>query len=73
MTINEFIEKFIDAVELETSDEICAETKFRDLDEWNSLGALSVISMFEDELNKELCVSDFKKAQTIQDLFDLAQ
>ena len=72
MTINEFIEKLAEAIEIEDLSNISSETKFRELDEWSSLAALSVISMFEDELEKELPIPAFKKAQTIKDLFELA-
>ncbi len=73
MSINEFIEKFAEAVEIEDASGITGTTKFRELEDWNSLAALSVISMFEDELNKDLSVSDFKKAQTIEDLYNLSK
>lgn len=73
MTINDFIEKFAEAMEIEDASALAGPMKFRELEEWNSLAALSVISMFEDELDKELAVADFKKAQTIEDLFKLAQ
>lgn len=72
MTINDFIEKFAEAVEIEDASALEGATEFRELDEWNSLAALSVISMFEDELDKELPVAAFKQAKTIQELFDLA-
>lgn len=73
MTLNEFIEKFVEAAELEDASNLTGNTIFRELDEWNSLAALSVISMFEDELEKEISVDAFKKAVTIQDLYELAK
>lgn len=73
MTIQEFIDKFAEAAEIEEVAGINGATKFRELEEWNSLAALSVISMFEEELDKDLAVADFKKAQTIEDLYNLAQ
>lgn len=73
MTINEFIEKFAEAVEIDDASALSGATEFRELDEWNSLAALSVISLFEDDLDKELQVVEFKKAKTIEDLFKLAQ
>lgn len=72
MTINDFISKFAEAVEIDDASVIDATTNFRDLEDWNSLAALSVISMFEEELDKDLAVADFKQAKTIQDLYDLA-
>ncbi|MDE6005936.1 MAG: acyl carrier protein [Muribaculaceae bacterium] len=73
MTIKDFIEKFAEAAEIEDAAALTGATEFRELDEWNSLAALSVISMFEEELDKELPVTEFKKARTIDDLFALAQ
>ena len=72
MTFKDFIEKFADAVEIEDISILDGSTRFRDLNDWNSLAALSVISMFDEELDKELTVTDFKKAQTLEDLFILA-
>ena len=73
MDIKDFIEKFAEAVEVEDASTLSGETLFRDLDDWSSLAALSVISMFDEELDKNLAVADFKKAQTIEDLYKLAQ
>lgn len=73
MDIQDFIEKFAEAVEIEDISALSETTDFRSLDEWNSLAGLSVISMFEDELEKDISIPDFKKAQTIGDLFKLAQ
>lgn len=72
MNIQDFIEKFVEAVEIENASGLDGATKFRNLDDWSSLAALSVISMFEDELGKDLSVADFRKAQTIEDLYKLA-
>lgn len=73
MNINDFIKKFAEVVEIDDVAMLSGATEFRELDEWNSLAALSIISMFEDELDKELPVAEFKKAHTIEDLFNFAQ
>ncbi len=69
MDFKEFSEKFAEAIEMEDASILTLETKFRELDDWSSLGALSVISMFEDDLDIELPVDAFKKAITLEDLF----
>lgn len=71
--MEDFINKFAEVLEIEDASALSSSTKFRELDEWSSLAALSVISMFEDDLGKDVTVPDFRKAQTIQDLYDLAQ
>lgn len=69
MNINEFIDKFVEAVEIEDASSVKPETRFRELDEWSSLSTLSVIAMVDEELGFELEPDAFKKAQTVEDLF----
>lgn len=45
------------------------ETKFKELDEWSSLTALSIISMVDDEYGVTLKGNDILNANTIEDLF----
>lgn len=71
MSINEFIAKFIEAVEIEDASSVKPETKFRDLNEWSSISTLSVIAMADEEFGFELEPDTFKKAQTVEDLYNL--
>ena len=71
LSLQKFIEKFAEAIEMESVEGLKEGTRFRDLDEWNSLAALSVIAMFDEEYDKELKVPDFKQANTIGDLINL--
>lgn len=70
MDINEFIEKFAEQFDDTPAEEIEAETVFRDLDEWSSLTALSVIAMVDDEYGVTLKGDDIKNATTVNDIFD---
>jgi len=49
---------------------IKAETIFRDLDEWDSLTALSLIAMVDEEYSLKLTGDDIKNASTINDIFE---
>lgn len=71
MDIQGFIEKFAEAVEVENVKSLSADTEFRGLDEWSSLAAIIVIAMFDEEYDKELKITDFKRAVTIGDLFNV--
>lgn len=73
MEIKDFIKNFAEAIEVENPAILNGDTSFRELDEWSSLAGLSVIAMFEEEYDKELNIPAFKKAKTINDLFDLAK
>ena len=70
MDINGFIDNFAAQFEDTPADEIKAETVFRDLDEWSSLIALSVIAMVDDEYGVTLKGDDIKNATTVQDVFN---
>lgn len=70
MELNEFIENF--AAQFDDTDpaEITATTRFRDLEEWSSLIALSIIAMVDEEYDVTLKGDDIRKAETVEDLFN---
>lgn len=68
MDIADFLEKFADDFGC-GRDEISAETRFRELPGWTSLQALMTLSMIEEEFDVLLKSDDFKKSETLGDLF----
>lgn len=70
MDINGFIDNFAAQFDDTPADQIKAETHFRDLDEWSSLIALSVIAMADEEYGVTLKGDDIKNATTVKDIFD---
>lgn len=68
MDIADFLEKFADDLGC-GRDEISAETRFRELSGWTSLQALMTLSMIEEEFGVLLKSDDFKKSETLGDLF----
>ena len=70
MEIQEFVENF--AAQFDDTDEalFTADTRFKELDEWSSLTALSIIAMVDDEYNVIIKGSDITGSDTIQDLFN---
>lgn len=71
MNIQEFIGNF--AAQFDDTDEalITPDTKFKQLDEWSSLMALSIIAMVDDEYDVILKGNDIINSETIQELFDI--
>ena len=55
------------------ADVFAPDTKFRDLDEWSSLTALSIIAMVDDELDVQLTGNDVRGANTIEDIFHIVK
>lgn len=72
MEMNEFIEKFAEAVEMDDASVLTPETEFRSLEEWDSLSYLSVIAMIDEEFDVQIETPEFKQQKTIQDLYNTA-
>ena len=73
MEIKEFVENFADQFDETDPAEITGETKFRDLEEWSSLIGLSIIAMVDDEYDVTLRGEDMRKADTVQELFEIVK
>lgn len=73
MEINSFIEHFAEQFDDTDSSEFKAETVFRDLDEWSSIIALSIIAMVDEEYDVTLKGEDIRNANTIEDLFNVVK
>jgi len=70
MDLDQFIENFADLFDDTDASEITADTHFKDLDEWSSLVALSVIAMVDEEYDAEMRGDDIRNSVTVRDLFD---
>lgn len=73
MTLEKFIERFAAEFDETPANQFTADTKFRQLDEWSSLSGLSIISMIDEEFDKQITGLDLRSAVTIKDLYDLIQ
>lgn len=73
MDLKKFIENFADQFDDTDASIFTAETKFKDLEEWSSLIALSVIAMVDEEYEVALKGDDIRNSETIQDLYTLVQ
>ena len=70
MELKEFIENFADQFDDTEASELSAETKFKELDEWSSLIALSVIAMIDEEYDIAIKGDDIRNSDTVEDLFN---
>lgn len=71
MEIKEFIENFASQFEDTDAAVFTPDTKFRELDEWSSLTALSILAMVDEEYDVQLKANEMRKTNTIQELFNL--
>lgn len=71
MNTDDFIENFADQFDETDLNQFSLETNFRDLDEWDSLIALSVIAMVDSEYNVQISGDDIRGSNTIKDIFTI--
>jgi acyl carrier protein len=73
MDLQDFIEKFAEQFEETDASEFKADTEFRKLANWNSMVALSIIAMIDDEYDVTIKGEDIRKPETIEDLFTIVK
>lgn len=71
MELNEFIELIADQFDETPKDIFRADTKFRELEEYDSLVALSIIAIVDEEMEKKITGADIRTCETIEDLYNL--
>jgi acyl carrier protein len=70
MELQKFIENFANQLDDTDISEIKADTNFKDLEEYSSLVALSIIAMVDEEYNVRLKGDDIRNSVTIEELFN---
>ncbi len=70
MEIKDVIETFANQFDDTDASAFKAETKFKELDEWSSLVALSVIAMVDEEYDITIKGDDIRNSNTVEDLFN---
>ncbi|MEO6177751.1 MAG: phosphopantetheine-binding protein [Flavobacterium circumlabens] len=71
MEINTFLQNFADLLDDTDATLIKQETVFRDLEEWDSLTALSLIAMADEEYAVKLTGDDIKSSNSLNDIFEI--
>ena len=70
MDIQDFIDNFAAEFDETPAEAFAPETEYKKLEEWNSLTALSIVAMVDDNYRKTITGADIRENTTIQDLFD---
>lgn len=70
MEMKEFVSNF--AAQFDETEEsvFTSETHFREIEEWSSLVALSIIAMVDEEYDVTLKGDDIKNSETIADIYN---
>jgi len=73
MELKDFIQNFADQFDDTDASEFTPETNFKQLQEWSSLMALSIISMVDEEYNVRMTGNDIRGTATIGELFNIVK
>lgn len=73
MELKTFLEHFADQFDDTEASVFTPATKFKELEEWSSLMALSIIAMIDDEYEVVLKGDDIRNATTIEELFNVVK
>ena len=67
----DFLKTLLDDLEIETSVE--ENTKLSDIDEWDSLAAVTALALFNKKLGLKIKASDMESCKTMADILDLGK
>lgn len=70
MNIEQFIDAFHEQLDDTDRSELTPATRYKELDEWTSLTALSVIAMIDEEAGISLKSDVFKNSTTLEELYN---
>lgn len=69
MTVQQLLDLFAEALEIEPGS-LTLDTKIADVDEWNSLGWLTIMSLVDERLNVELSAREIRGFTTARDVVE---
>lgn len=73
MTLNEFVARFAEEFDETPAEQFTPATEFKNLDEWGSLTALSIVSMVDEEYDKRITGADLRSVSTIEELYNIVE
>lgn len=71
MELDEFVTNFADQFDETDPEEIKADTRFHDLNEWSSLTGMGVIALAKTEYGKTITGAELRSCVTVEDVFNL--
>lgn len=73
MEINKFVTDFVNQFDPAPEELITAETEFSQISNWDSLTALAIIAMIDDEYGVNFTYQEMRGCTTIQDIFEIVK
>ena len=73
MEEKEFVRNFISQFEEGETAGISIKKRFRDIEDWSSLSALTIIAMVDEVYNVKLNGNDIIDSETIEDIYNIVK
>ena len=73
MTLDEFVTAFAEDFDETPAENFATTTAYKELDEWGSLTALSIIALAMEAFGKKITSADLRACNTIEELYNLIQ
>lgn len=73
MTLDEFVTAFAEEFDETPVEQFKADTVYKELDEWGSLTALSIIALAMENFEKKITGADLRACNTIEELYNFIQ
>ena len=73
MELGKFVQHFAEPFEETEASVFKPGTVIKELEEWDSFIALSVIAMVDEEYHVKITGDDIRKSNTIQDIFEIVK
>lgn len=73
MELEKFIKNFAQQFDETEEGVFAADTVFKELDEWSSILALSIIAMVDEEYDVRIKGDDIRSSESIEELFNIVK
>ena len=73
MNLNEFIKHFAEQFEDEPLSSFTPATRFRDIEEWDSLHAMTIMAMVNEHYKVKITPEELRNSQTVAEVFEVVK
>ena len=73
MNRKEFFDLLLNECDVEEKKSVDEDTILEDLEEWDSLSMITIMSIFKTRINRPLTIVDIRNCETFKDVLDLAE
>lgn len=67
----EFLKNFASIFDEIEDNELTMDTEFKNIDEWSSLTALTLLAVIDEEYDVKLTNNDLKNSVTVRDIYNI--